>query len=345
MSFLINSFSYFCKKLKPTLIMSNKKVLIVSPKAFGYVHHIYDAVKKHKNVDVELLYLEFDGYKNGMQKIQNFLSKSLKGVNLKHTSHFKKSEAKVLPQQDQIVIIRPDFLDDDFLNLLKSKTKNFTAYYWDSAQRIKRKQEILHFFDKIYSFDKVDVKAFNLEFITNYIFETKPLNENPKYLFFNISGNDDDYRYKQLKQFANYLISKKWNYNFISVFHKPNKDRYQHAITIAKSPVKVIDTVIFVDEVIKLIEECKILVEFQRKQQIGLSFRVFEALGAKKKLITNNPDIVNYDFYNPQNIFIIDEENPIVPDEFVNSPYAEVPQAIVDKYHIDTWVKTVFNLD
>ena len=325
--------------------MPNKKILIVSPKAFGYVHHIYEAVKKHKNVDVELLYLEFDGYKNGMQKVQNFLSKSLKGINLKHTSHFKKSEAKSLPEQDQIFIIRPDFIDDDFLTLLKSKTKNFTAYYWDSAQRIDRKREILHFFDKIYSFDKVDVKAFNLDFITNYIFETKPLNSNPKYLFFNISGNDDGYRFKQLEQFANYLLTHNWSYNFISVFHKPDKDSYKHAVMAANSPVKIITTVIFVDEVIKLIEDCKIIVEFQRKNQIGLSFRVFEALGTKKKLITNNPDIINYDFYNPQNIFIIDEDNPIVPEDFVNSPYVDVPEEIICKYRVENWVKEVFILD
>ena len=40
--------------------------------------------------------------------------------------------------------------------------------------------------------------------------------------------------------------------------------------------------------------------------QMGLTIRVLEALGAKKKLITTNEDIVNYDFYNEENIYVYD---------------------------------------
>jgi hypothetical protein len=47
-----------------------------------------------------------------------------------------------------------------------------------------------------------------------------------------------------------------------------------------------------------------------------LIFRVFEALGYKKKLITNNQDITSYDFYNENNIFVITNENYQIPLDF-----------------------------
>ena len=31
--------------------------------------------------------------------------------------------------------------------------------------------------------------------------------------------------------------------------------------------------------------------------QLGLTIRVLEAIGAKKKIITTNEDVINYDFY------------------------------------------------
>ena len=316
--------------------MPKQKILIVSPRAFGYVEYIASALKKHKNIEVNLFYIEFPGYKNTFQNIQNFFLKTFFGINIKKSHKFLIDNIDNIGFQDKILIIRPDLLSDKTLNSIKKYTNNFIAYYWDSAERLVRKQDIIHYFDHIYSFDKLDVAKYNFDFITNYIFKISEVNPNPDYLFFNISGNDEDYRFKQLEYFANYLQKKNWTFKFISVHHKP-KSLYHEVIDIVPQFIEV-------QKAIDLISKTKILVEFQRKQQIGLSFRVFEALGMQKKLITNNKDIINYDFYNEQNILVIDENNPIVPDEFVNSPYIPIERAILDQYQIDNWVKKVFNL-
>ncbi|WP_452224174.1 hypothetical protein [Lacinutrix chionoecetis] len=316
--------------------MGKRKILIISPRAFGYVEYLYQELKKHDEVEVNIVYLEFLGYKNVYQKIQNFFSKLFTGVNLKKTYFFIESEVKAYGRQDEIFMIRPDFVSNSFLKKLRKKTDKFVAYYWDSAQRVERKQEIIHYFDKIYSFDKIDVAKYDFEFITNYIFESSTVNKNPEYLFFNISGNDDDYRFGQLEAFGKYLKNNDWSFKFIS-FH-PALEKANRGI------IDVIDEIIYVDEVVELIKNAKIIVEFQRKQQIGLSFRIFESLGLQKKLITNNTDIVNYDFYNPQNILVVDADNPIVPEEFVNSPYVPIDESILKKYRLENWVKRVFDL-
>ena len=63
-----------------------------------------------------------------------------------------------------------------------------------------------------------------------------------------------------------------------------------------------------------------------------------EALFFEKKLITNNKDIKNYDFYNPSNIFILGENNIEDIKEFINKPYEKVEQKIIDYYDFEQWL-------
>jgi hypothetical protein len=311
-----------------------KRILIIAPYAFGYTSHIATALKSFDSVESTIIYLDKPSfkYKDAFHKIQNFFSK-LFGKNLKKSFVLDriKNETSQLPHQDIIFMIRPDILDDSILNFLKNKTDEFKAYYYDSTRRFPRKAEIIPFFDTVYSYDKLDVESYHLKFLTNYIFE-EDHNEDIKYQFFNISTVD--YRLPTIEKLANYIKQKGWTYN-IQIFNgTPLKSMFVEIITQQKS----------IDEVGELIKNAKIIIEIQRTEQIGLSFRIFEALGFHKKLITTNADIVNYDFYNPQNILVIDPENPIIPKDFVNSPYVEIDEKILEPYKIKNWVKRVFEL-
>ena len=108
--------------------------------------------------------------------------------------------------------------------------------------------------------------------------------------------------------------------------------------------IEAIRTKRSIQETSELIQKSKILLEIQNPKQIGLSFRVFEALGHRKKLITTNKDIINYDFYHPQNILVLDENKIEIPEDFVSSPYLEINKAILSKYKIANWVKHIFEL-
>ena len=81
--------------------------------------------------------------------------------------------------------------------------------------------------------------------------------------------------------------------------------------------------------------------DINRIGQIGLTFRVFESLGLDKKLITTNSDIKNYDFYNPNNILIIDERNPVISADFFKNEYEKIPDSILHQYTIDGWCENV----
>ena len=50
----------------------------------------------------------------------------------------------------------------------------------------------------------------------------------------------------------------------------------------------------------EIVTNSKCVLDSAQANQNGLTIRVIEMLGAKKKIITTNEDVVNYDFYRPK---------------------------------------------
>jgi hypothetical protein len=71
--------------------------------------------------------------------------------------------------------------------------------------------------------------------------------------------------------------------------------------------------------------------------------RTIETLGAKKKLITTNADVINYDFFRPENVLVVDRYNPVISKEFIDEPWKEIPEDIYKKYSISSWLNTIFS--
>lgn len=316
--------------------MSFKKILIIGPPSLGYLKKIDETLNSKSGVESSIILIDRYSfkYRNKAHKISNFISKAFFGKNLKHeyVNNTILEHVNKLDLQDVIFIIRPDLLKVKTLELLKVKAKSLMAFYYDSTRRFPKKIEILPLFDKVFSYDKIDVDTYNLQFLTNYIFEESYYNSNYKNLFFNISTYD--YRFESMEKLARYIDGKGWS----------KKIMVLGAHDLVSEHVNIIHGQIPVDEVSEYIKASKIIVEIQREEQIGLSFRAFEALGHKKKFITTNKDVVNYDFYNPQNILVVDINNIKIPEEFVESPYVEVAEDVLNKYRLNTWVNEVFEL-
>lgn len=92
------------------------------------------------------------------------------------------------------------------------------------------------------------------------------------------------------------------------------------------------------DEMLEVFACSRCIIDIASKGQTGLSMRPFEAMAVRSKLVTTNREIKGYDFYNPENIFTVDEENIRMPEEdFLYSAYQPVPDEIYKKYSIESW--------
>ena len=70
--------------------------------------------------------------------------------------------------------------------------------------------------------------------------------------------------------------------------------------------------------------------------------RTIETLGAGKKIITTNKDILHYEIYSESNVCIIDREYPEINQSFINLDYEELKPSVLEKYSIGGWIAQVF---
>ena len=310
------------------------KVTIISPFSFGYIDSL--AEKLSANPSNKVLFISTDQipfeYSNFTERTKNFFLKLFSNRNLK--SEFIKNEIwlrlKEKSMQDAILIVRPDKFSRKHLNFLKTKTDKLIAYLFDSVTSIPNQIENIGLFDEVYSYELEDVNKYGFKFITNFI----PIDyEDTKTGcgLFNISSYDE--RFPKLLKIAKQL--KDYNYPYKIVIRKEKP--------IFSEFVEIVNKYWNLKKVSKYILESEILLDIQKKDQHGLSFRVFEALGCGKKLITTNKSVKQYDFYKPENILIIDRLNPIIPIGFLEQRDIEVPELIKSKYRREAWLKKVFS--
>ena len=95
-------------------------------------------------------------------------------------------------------------------------------------------------------------------------------------------------------------------------------------------------------EIVELYRRSKIILDSPMHIETGISMRIFEALGAGKKLITTNSNIAKEPFYDEENISIIDPDNLSLDVDFIRRPQSNWNHKIED-YSISNWVRKLFS--
>ncbi|NCB77071.1 MAG: hypothetical protein EOM42_08270 [Negativicutes bacterium] len=104
----------------------------------------------------------------------------------------------------------------------------------------------------------------------------------------------------------------------------------------------LVDQDVSYSEIINYISQSKCIVELQDPGQDGLTLRAMEALFFRKKLLTDNPEVRKCDFYRQENIFIWGQDEERRLADFLEAPYAAVPEEIVRRYTWEAWLDRFF---
>ena len=306
------------------------KILLISSYIFGYMDFAVEEMKLQGH-EVDVLYYENDPlqfqYNNILHKATSGIGK-LVGKNAKKNAREKALKTFLKDKTyDFTLMIHGQYLNDATHQFLKSISKRYVAYFFDSLTKMPDQKKIAHHFDKVFSYEPMDCKSEGYDFITNFIPSTDFKSDHYSYDIFNIGGIDS--RFHHTQALAAYLKQHHITFKFMLF----NETEYTH--------FEKVKTKMTVEQVLPFIKDCKIMLDMQRENQNGLTFRVFEALGNDKKLITTNQEIKNYDFYNPQNIYLLDLKNLQIPKEFLEQKYQPISEEIVHKYTVSSWVKKI----
>lgn len=207
-------------------------------------------------------------------------------------------------------------------------TRSVIVYYWNivSEKEINPQTYLNNKNVILCTFDPDDAKKYSMRFVDTYLFPV----EDSKYeintdLFY--VGIERPQRTELLEYIKSALIQYNLTFDFHIMKFNDKKNRMSYKKVLEHS------------------QHAKVIVDLNRENQAGLTIRPIEALILKKKLITNNKNIKNFDFYNSKNIFILGEDNIENLYHFITEPYSEINMGIVENYYFENWLRKVLNYD
>lgn len=325
----------------------NKRMLLICNRG-GYAEHIMEQASK---LGIQVDYMNDKPSDGVLHKI--FGRIKLSGyINL--LNHYYKNQIdKKNKKYDVILVIRGEYTPVESLRLLKEKynTATLILYMWDSIKNNKGIEKKWSLFDKVITFDRKDYldNKEKIDFLPLFycddLMETISKKTNRKYnICFIGTGHGDRVQIiKKLKNQCNTLGLSIYDYIYLPhpIVYLYNKlaNKYYKNVKISDIHFHPMP----LERVYKIFCLSDCIVDIESKTQTGLTMRTIEVLGLKKKLITTNKDILNYDFYDSNNIFIVDRNNFNLDYKFITNTYTEIDKLIYDKYSLKNWIEQILS--
>ena len=327
--------------------IEGKKILFFSPAFFGYEDLITEKMR-----DMGAYVDSYDVRSVTSAKDRALLKISLEIFARKSKEYYQQIiDENRDKDYDYILIVKCDMTPVSILKEFREVFPNakLCLNLWDSVENIPGVEKKFGYFDTCHSFDpedcaKYDVLKFRPLFYANQ-FKKEQRVDGFKYDI-SFLGTIHSDRYKVIKQVQEiakrddlscdwflYLQSK-----FIYYFYKATKKEFRDTQISDFDFEKKSSEKIAAEE-----DVSRTILDIQHPKQRGLTMRTIEMVGMNKKLITTNSTIKNYDFYNPNNICVIDRNNVQIDKNFIEKPYEPIDEDIYASYSLETWIKTVLS--
>lgn len=279
-------------------------------------------IEEHKSfMDINTIYREIPKFLKPFRKL--FFDFNLPFKSLWLVSDFEKSIA----QYDTIILSATQYNSkvSKIIDSFKFKDKRFIFWYWNPVDKICSPSVISDNWEK-WSFDKKDCEKYNLKYNNTYYFKH----------FFSHVASETKYQVSFVGQDKGRL---EILLNFQKILENIGVTYYYHIIkdTTSSLPYNYKERISYY-EILNIIQSSSVLLDIVQEGQSGLTLRVMEGLFFSKKLISNNMEIVRYDFYHPSNIFILGKDSPDDLKAFMDADYVPISKDIVDNYTVENWL-------
>ena len=321
------------------------KVLLITPNFFDYPQLICDELRRMGH-DVDW----FDDRPSTNPFIKAIIRINKDTINSVIRQYFNRVMQSIGGKKyDKVLLVSGQslsFTEDMIIKLRKSQPQaEFVLYQWDSVANFPYIDTVEKHFDRCYSFDRDDVasharwKFMPLFYSRKYeeIGRKRPAHYKYDVLFVG-TAHPKKYRFvSEMSKKLNPVFPKQFIYFFfpsrlVYVYRKLRNPEFKHA-----KYSEFHFTSIKGAELDRLFAESKCILDSPQDGQLGLTMRVLETLGAKRKIITTNKDVVNYDFYDERNVYVYDGvfdfDSPFFKEDF-----ADIDEAIYRKYSLNSWL-------
>ena len=329
----------------------DKKILFISPVFFGYYKEIISELKK---MGFNVTFFADAPSNSNFSKAIGRISKKFLTINSWY--YYKKNIYPIILNRDfdyvfiiggMTFALKPSMIDE--IRTYNPNAK-FILYQWDSERNLPYSKQIHKYFDKIYSFDMIDCQTNDIyKFLPLFyteMFENLGKQENCEFKYdCSYIGTAHPKKFHDINAMAEAL--KKIFPNQFIYHYMPSKLKFVYHKILAPEFSKArysdfMTNKLSFDQVLDIIKKSKCILDAPQEGQSGLTIRTIECLGAKRKLITTNNTVKNFDFYNPDNILVIDDHVDFnLP--FFSTSYKPIDNLVYKKYSLKNWLYTVLS--
>ncbi|OZI28136.1 hypothetical protein CEG14_24800 [Bordetella genomosp. 1] len=319
--------------------LQNKRVLYVAPKFFGYEQDIGEEFRRRGAHADFLLDRPFN------TPFMTAVTRFKRDWIIKAADRYYRDALAALPgaDYDLVFVVNGQTLSEQTLQDWRKRFPGavFVMYMWDSFGNRPNAVTNMKYFDHVFTFDRNDAERYQLNFRPLFFvrgFEREPVAQPDYDISFVGTAHTDRYAVVSRVNAALpagavphwYLyLQAPWVYWAYRVLYRDFRNAPRSAFRfepLAKATVQ------------SIFNNSRAILDVEHAQQTGLTMRTLETLGARKKLVTTNTAVRDYDFYRPANVCIIDRQQPRIPDDFFTRPYEDIAPEIYQRYRLEGWL-------
>lgn len=345
------------------------RVLLITPRFYGIEKKIKSVLEE---LDYEVTWFEnktllFDYHGTNSKLL--LLKRIYFLLFSPHISYLRKELSKIHNLEFDILFsINANIICPYLLRKLKSKNQQLYSvlFLWDSFSMYNWAKE-LRLFNKVFTFDHSDSINFQIEYKPNFYIRSNNLpNLNSEYDLFFV-GKFSPGRLSLIDKIVNLseiqclnLYLKLWPAYRI-IFH--NHLIYSFLKRLKFNNPWVVNYTLNFEAVEGLLKRDYLIAESQKyenihdkllssnvildlpfKMQTGYTHRLIDALANGIKVLTTNSNIKFESFYNPEQIHILDEQNPEIDYDWIKEKSVFKIDSYFSNLELSAWLKSILNV-
>jgi hypothetical protein len=318
----------------------NKKVLLVAPQFFGYEQEIRGEIER-RGAQVDFL-LDRPFTSPFLKAVTRWRRQWVMGA----AERYYAEHTDLAADYDYVFVVNGQTLSASVLQGWRQafKRARFFLYMWDSFGNRQDVVDNLRYFDHAFTFDRGDAERHAIHFRPLFFssgFESGA--DAPVQWDISFVGTAHTDRYAVASKVAAQLGSQVRSYWYLFLQAKWVYWLYR-AINPGFRRARLSDfrfDPLTKADVQRVFFGSAAVLDIEHPRQTGLTMRTLETLGARKKLVTTNASVKSYDFFSPNNICVIDRAHPVVPVDFLQTPYIDVDPVIYQRYRLAGWMDEI----
>lgn len=324
--------------------LDGQRVLLIAPRFFGYETEIAEELER-RGARVDFI-LDRPFESALMKALARFARPWVMPIADRHVRTALANLAA--PAYDLVVVINGQTLSRRVVSELRRAhpAARFILYLWDSARNRRSSVAMSDLFDRVLTFDPVDARGHGMVF--RPLFYGRGYADaagTPADIDLSFIGTIHTDRYAIVSKVLRQLPTdrKAWTYFYLQArwvfrLQKLMNPGFRGA-RLEEFAFDPLPKVMVQD----IFRRSRAVLDIEHPRQSGLTIRTLEALGARKKFVTTNRGVVDYDFYSPDNILVIDRTDPELPAGFLEAPYRPLEEAVYHRYSISGWLDEVLS--